>query len=325
MKIVLAAEEAAGLQILRALVHSNHQLIAVLAAPPKPGATTAGIWAMAQASGFKTWPAQWVKDPNLADRLRSEQVDIFLNVHSLYIVHRDVLATPRLGAFNLHPGPLPRYAGLNAVSWAILRGEETHGVTIHKMEAAVDTGPIVYQSFFPIEESATALSLSFKCVREGVRLMLKLLEIASVDPNRIQLQAQDLRLREYFGGEVPNNGWVPWFSPAKRVFNFVRAFDYLPFRSPWGCPKSQFGDVEVGVVKTKITGLPCNILPGTIGRRSDSGVQVACLDEWLLLKRLKIDDKYVDASDVLKPGDHLGNQTYDQRSYSAPQCSRYSG
>lgn len=311
MNVVLAAEEAAGLQMLRALARSNHQLVAVLAAPPEPGATAASIWVVARASGFQTWPAKMVKDPNLADRLRSERVDILLNVHSLYIIHKDVLAAPRLGAFNLHPGPLPRYAGLNAVSWAIYRGEETHGVTIHKMEPEIDTGPIVYQSLFPIDDSATGLSLSFKCVREGVRLMLNFLDIASTEPSRIPLRSQDLRQREYFGGEVPNNGWLPWSSPAKRVLNFVRACDYLPFRSPWGCPKTRLGNREVGVVKTKATGLPCDALPGTVGRPFDSGVQVACLDEWILVKQLKIEYNYENAADVLKPGDHLGIETYD--------------
>jgi methionyl-tRNA formyltransferase len=323
MNVVLAAEEAAGLQMLRALARSNHQLVAVLATPPEPGATAASVWSVARTSGFQTWPAKMVKDPNLADRLRSERVDILLNVHSLYIIHRDVLAAPLLGAFNLHPGPLPRYAGLNAVSWAICRGEETHGVTIHKIEPGIDTGPIAYQSFFPIENSATGLSLSFKCMREGIRLMLNLLDSASIEPSRIPLLSQDLRQREYFGGEVPNNGWLTWSSPAKRVVNFVRACDYLPFRSPWGCPKTQLRDRELGVVKAKATGLPCDALPGTVGRPFDSGVQVACLDEWVLVKQLKIDDQYVNAADVLRPGDHLGSETYNRSSYeSADQFSR---
>jgi methionyl-tRNA formyltransferase len=310
MNVVLAAQEAAGLQMLRALARSNHRLVAVLATHPEPGDTAASIWAVARASGFQTWPAKMVKDPNLADRLRSERVDILLNVHSLYIIHKDVLAAPRLGAFNLHPGPLPRYAGLNAVSWAIYRGEKTHGVTIHKMEPGIDTGPIVYQSFFPVEDSATALSLSFKCVREGVKLMLRLLEVASTEPDRIPLLAQDLKQREYFGSEVPNDGRLSWSSPACKVLKFVQACDYLPFRSPWGYPRTQLSGREISVVKIKATGLPCNALPGTVAHSRNSGVHVACLDEWVLVKQLQIENKYADAADVLRPGDRLGSETY---------------
>lgn len=329
MNIVLATEEAAGLQMLRALARSNHRLVAVLTSPPKPGPSGASPWSAARALGFKTWPAKFVKDPGLADWLRSERVDIFLNVHSLYIVHKEILAASRLGGFNLHPGPLPRYAGLNSVSWAIYRGEKTHGVTVHKMEAGIDTGPVVYQSFFPIEDSATALSLSFKCVREGIGLMLKLLEIASIEPDRIPLLPQDLRQREYYGNEVPNNGWLSWACPANTVLNFVRACDYLPFRPPWGYPRTQLSDREVEVVKAKATGLRCDALPGTVGPPLDRGVQVACLDEWVLIKQLKISNEYVNAADVLRSGDHLGNETYDQRSYESarragcrmPECT----
>ena len=51
-------------------------------------------------------------------------------------------------------------------------------MTVHRMDPEIDAGPIVYQTRFPIEAGDTALSLSFKCVREGVTLMQRLLEVA---------------------------------------------------------------------------------------------------------------------------------------------------
>ena len=90
-----------------------------------------------------------VKDPALAESLRSEPVDLLLNVHSLYIVHQNVLAVPRSGAYNLHPAPLPRYAGLNSVSWAIYRGEKEHGVTFTKWKPGIDTGATCSRKYFP--------------------------------------------------------------------------------------------------------------------------------------------------------------------------------
>ena len=317
VNIVLAAEEPAGVQMLRSLARTNHQVVAVLAAPPKPQAATVSVARVAWDLGFQTWPAQSVKDPELANRLRSARVDILLNVHSLYIIRDEVLSAPRLGAFNLHPGPLPRYAGLNAVSWALYRGEKTHGVTIHKMDAGIDTGPIVYQSFFPIEASAAALSLSFKCVREGARLMLRLLEVASKEPDRIPLVPQDLRQREYFGNKVPNNGWLSWSSPSRGVINFVRACDYFPFRSPWGHPRTRLGEREVAVAKVEPTGQCCDALPGTVGRSLHSGVQVACSDEWVLVKQVQIENQYVNSVDVLKPGDRFGADTYGHEFHEA--------
>ena len=98
--------------------------------------------------------------------MRSEEIDLLLNVHSLYVIHADLVAAPRTGSFNLHPGPLPEYAGLNAPSWAIYHGESRHTVTVHWMEPGIDTGAIAYETSFEIAEDDTGLSLSARCVRE---------------------------------------------------------------------------------------------------------------------------------------------------------------
>src|SRR6266851_4733218 len=306
MNILLVAEESAGLQVLRTLARSNHRLVAVMSAPPKPGISVASVCTVARAMGFETWPAKLVKDPAFAEQIRSRQVDILLNVHSLYIIHKNILSLPRYGAFNLHPGPLPSYAGLNVISWALYRGEKGHGVTIHKMEPEVDTGPIVYQSLFPISEEDNALSLSFKSVKEGLRLMLKLLDVASADPEKIPLVPQDLSRRKYFGRGVPQGGQLCWSSPAEKIINFIRACDYFPFRSPWGHPQTRLGHRDLAVVKGARPGLPCEAAPGTVGRSTDSGMLVATADEWIVLRKLKVGDEYVNAADVLSTGDRLG-------------------
>jgi len=307
MNVVLAGEESAGLQMLRTLAGSNHRLVAVLAAPPEPGSARASVWGAARNLGVETWPAELVKDPSLADRLRSERVEILLNVHSLYIIHPEVLPACKLGAFNLHPGPLPRYAGLNAVSWAIFRGERMHGVTVHRMAPGVDTGPIVYQSLFPIDADDTALSLSFKCVREGVALMVRLLGVAAADPANIPLVEQDLAKREYFSGAVPEEGRFSWSWPARRVVDFVRACDYSPFHSPWGHPRTRLNAQEFALAKARPTGLACEALPGTVGKSMDCGVHVACQDEWVLVNKLLVAGASLSPQELLRPGDQLSD------------------
>ena len=307
MNVALAAEESAGLHMLRVLARSDHRVVAVLTDTPDPGSAKASLWNVARDFGFETLPATLVRNPDLAERLRSWDVDILLNVHSLYIINREVLAAPKIGAFNLHPGPLPRYAGLNSVSWALFRGEQSHGVTIHRMEPEIDAGPIVYQSFFPIEAEDSALSLTFKCTREGIRLMLGLLEVAASKPEQIPLVEQDPALREYFGAEVPEQGRMSWNWPATKVVNFVRACDYFPFRSPWGHPRTRLGSQELAVVKARRTGLPSDALPGTVGRPAGLDLCVACQDEWIVATKLRLGDRYLEASQVLKPGDRLSD------------------
>jgi methionyl-tRNA formyltransferase len=307
MNVLLAGEESAGIQTLKALARSDHRIVAVMASPAKKSLSSSTLWQVAERMGLPTWPASLVKDPAFAGRIRDAEVDIILNAHSLFVMHGEVVEAPRIGSFNLHPGPLPRYAGLNVVSWAIYRGERTHGVTVHKMAAGIDTGPIVYQSLFDIEGADTALTLYAKCTKEGAALLLRLLETASRDENAIPLLPQDLTRRQYFGGEIPENGCVNWSRQASEIVNLARACDYYPFPSPWGSPRARLGEREIGVVKARLTGESCNAAPGTIGRIAWPAVQVACADEWIWLDKALIEGKYLPAADILQPSARLGN------------------
>jgi len=239
--------------------------------------------------------------------MRAEEVDLLLNVHSLYVIHGTVLGAPRIGAFNLHPGPLPRYAGLNAVSWAIYQGERSHGVTVHWMAPEIDAGPIAYQSLFPIDENDTALSLAARCVREGLPLMMRLLDVAAKHPAEIPAVPQDIEKREYFPAGVPEGGRLSWQWPAQKIVDFVRACDYFPFRSPWGHPRTSMGTQELAVVKARRTHLAADSPPGTVGESTGEGVKVASSDEWLLVTKLKIGKESIHPAKVLKGGEKLVN------------------
>jgi len=305
MNIVLIAEESAGIQALAALWDTGHHIVAVLASPLKSRVPRASVFHAATKSGLTVWPADFVKDASLAERLRAERVDLILNVHSLYLIHDEVLRAPAVGAFNLHPGPLPRYAGLNAVSWAIYRGETTHGVTLHKMVPDIDAGPIVYQVLFPISADDTALSLSTKCVTHGLHLVRQFLALAAEAPSRIPLIQQNLSEREYFGKEVPNSGCLSWDWPAARIVNFVRACDYFPFRSPWGYPWSECGQGKLSIMKAARTGIACNAPPGTIGDLQGPAALVASADEWVAVEKIKLGKACISASELLQTGRQL--------------------
>jgi methionyl-tRNA formyltransferase len=305
MNVVLIAEESAGIQALSTLVDTDHRIVAVLASPLKSRFPRASVFLAANKYKLPVWPAELVKDASLAERLRAERVDMILNVHSLYLIHDEVLRAPVIGAFNLHPGPLPRHAGLNAVSWAIYEGETIHGVTLHKMVPEIDAGPIVSQTLFAISCSDSALSLSTKCVEHGLNLVRELLEMAAEDPSRIPLVQQNLSEREYHGRGVPNNGCLSWDWPAARIVNFVRACDYFPFRSPWGYPSTESTRGNLTIMKAARTGMACCVAPGTVGELTGPAALVASADEWVAVEKVKIGKASMAASEALQTGQQL--------------------
>ena len=304
MRILVVAEESPGVQLLRALAPDSDQIVAVMTTIDDT-ARISDVASVARRMGVATWPARRVRDSELADAIRAERVDLILNAHSLDIFHPAVLAAPSIGAFNLHPGPLPWYAGLNCPSWAILREERSYGVTVHRMVERIDAGTIAYQTRFDISDDETALSLSMKCIRAGVPLLLQLVAAARENPANIPVIEQDLTERRYFGREVPRGGALSWSQPAGQVLAFLRAFDFHPFRSPWGHAHARLNGERIGIIKAKRTSQPSSEVPGTL-RCSEAGeIQVATGDEWITLGLVHVGAEHVAAAAALAGAQRL--------------------
>lgn len=310
VRIVLVAEESAGVQALEALRTAPEapEIAAVVATTKADGPRRPLVAAAAARLGLEVRPPFDPRSSSFAGWIRDQGIDLLLNVHSLFVLDSDAVVAPRIGSFNLHPGPLPEYAGLNAPSWAIYLGETTHGVTLHRMDAGIDTGPIAYQSAFKIDDSDTGLSVTAKCVRHGVPLISRLIAEATRDPSSIPALEQDIGKRRYFGREVPNGGNLVWSAPAREVVRFVRAADYFPFSSPWGVPRARLGTQQVGIAKASLTDEPADEAPGSVGQTRPRGsITVATKDEWIVVHRMWCDGRYVRPSDVCSAGDRLGD------------------
>jgi methionyl-tRNA formyltransferase len=301
LRVVVIAEEAAGVQVLRGLVAlpTPPEIVAVLTRSAAEGAERPLVYEAAQKLGLDVWPSSSVRSPELATRLRTAEVDLLLNVHSLFLIHPSVLTAPTIGSFNLHPGPLPEYAGLNVPSWAIYEGARSHGVTLHWVDEGIDTGPIAWQERFAIESTDTGLALSGKCVRHGVPLLLRLATMAAADPHLIPREQQDPSLRKYFSAGPPADGRVDWAQPADAILRFVRAADYVPFDSPWGHPRAQVAGVSVGIAKAVWSGVAATQPPGTVVELNDSGAVIATADELIVIQRLWLDGRYLEPKELL--------------------------
>jgi methionyl-tRNA formyltransferase len=302
LNVLLAAEEAAGLQALKLLTESQHRLIAVLTSAPATNTKTARVAAAADRLGVPVWEAGLLASAPLAKSLRREKVDLLLNVHSLVVAHAGVVAAPRIGSFNLHPGPLPEYAGLNAPSWAIYHGARRYAVTLHWMETGIDTGDIAFTAPVLISRQDTGLTLSAACVRAGLPLIAALLRVAACNSHHIPAIAQDLTRRRYFGREGPHPRGMPWDLSARQLDAFVRACNYGPFPSPWGRPISLLGDCRIEILKTSLTGERCSPVPGTVDTDSDGTPRIATADEWLRIERIAVDGRSSPPADVLREG-----------------------
>ena len=303
MNVALVAEEGAGIHVLRSLHAAGRTPVLVLSSGATSG--TASVAGVAASLELPVLPAATVRDPAFAEHLRAARVDVLLNVHSLHVIAPEVLAAPTVGSFNVHPGPLPAWAGLSVPSWAIYHGVERFGATLHWMAVELDAGAVAYAAEFPVEARETGLSLSLKCARHGVALVRELVEAMAADPEAVPRRQQDREQRRWFPRAAPHGGRVPWNLPARRVDGFVRACDYAPFPSPWGHPLANCAGRELAVLKTTPTGVRAGVEPGTVARDGDGAVVVATSDEWIRVERVLEGNARLDPQEALPEGARL--------------------
>ena len=80
---------------------------------------------------------------------------------------------PPLGTINLHGSLLPQYRGAAPINWAVINGEKETGVTTFKLKHEIDTGDILMQESFPIDENETAGDVHDKMKEIGARVLVE--------------------------------------------------------------------------------------------------------------------------------------------------------
>ena len=181
----------------------------------------------------------------LPDTLGQAEFDYLFSITNLRMLSRDLLRRARKMAINLHDGPLPRYAGLNAPVWALMAGETEHGVSWHVIEEGADTGAVLVNRKFAIEADDTVFSLNARCYENGLASFSDLLE-ALVAGNLIP-QPQDLSRRSYFGlaSRPANEAILDLSRPASQLIRCVSALDFGPYPNPVALPKLLLGKTLV--------------------------------------------------------------------------------
>ena len=92
----------------------------------------------------------------LLNQLEQINPDICLTCDFGFIVPKMLFNIPKYGFVNIHFSLLPKYRGASAVQFAILNDEKDFGITYHLIDASLDTGDIIYQSIFPLDENLTS-------------------------------------------------------------------------------------------------------------------------------------------------------------------------
>lgn len=225
-----------------------------------------------------------VPGDDLAEQIQ-RPFDYLFSIVNEHILDERVLSLPRKLAINYHDGPLPRYAGTHATSWALMNGETEHGISWHVITDLVDGGDILKQKLVPIAAHETALTLNTKCYEAASEAFAELLEDISHD--RLVRTKQNLEERTFFPRfrRPANGGVISWSSSAAEISATVRALDFGSHPNPLGVAKIILDDNFFAVLAVEISHLESGAAPGTINEIGPDFIRISTSDKDVVLRR----------------------------------------
>jgi methionyl-tRNA formyltransferase len=275
---------------LDALVRSRHGVAAVFTKPDRPSgrgqalhlspvkhrAIELGI-VVHQPSSFKTADAE--------NTLRSLNLDALIVVAYGLILPAAALAIPALGCFNIHASLLPRWRGAAPIHRALLAGDATTGITIMRMDAGLDTGPMLAVREMHIGAHETAGTLHDRLALLGGELIVATLD--AVADGSAHQQPQPPVGITYAQKIDKAEARIDWREDAPSVLRRVRAFN------PWPIAETTLQHAQLRVWDAELApAMPEagaeNAAPGTVLDVSDDGVDVACGRGSLRILRMQL-------------------------------------
>lgn len=137
-----------------------------------------------------------------------------------------VLDIPTLGPYNVHGSLLPQYRGAAPIQRAVMNGDTISGVTIMKMEAGLDSGPMLLQQAVSVEPEDTAGTLFDTLAEHGATLMVGALGM--IAEGRAAFVRQNEELVTHAAKITVDEEYIDWSGDAKTIHNIIRGLTPAP-------------------------------------------------------------------------------------------------
>lgn len=257
MRLAFMGTPEFAVPALDALVAAGHEVAMVYTQPPRPGnrgrITPSPVQRRAEALGLPVRTPERLRGADEAAAVVALGLDAAVVAAYGLILPRAILEAPRRGCFNIHASLLPRWRGAAPIQRAILAGDAETGVTIMRMEAGLDTGPMLAKAATAID-AKTAGALAAELAAMGARLMVDAL--ARLD--QLVESPQDDSLATYAARIAKAEARIDWHQPADAVERLVRAMNPAP--GAWFLA----GDQRVKLLAAAVAAGPAEGSPGRL-------------------------------------------------------------
>ena len=310
LRIVFAGTPDFAAAHLRALLQAGLNIVAVYSQPDRPAGrgqklAMSAVKQLAQQHELPVYQPVSLRAPEAQAELAALQPDLLVVVAYGLILPQAVLDIPRLGCINSHASLLPRWRGAAPIQRAIEAGDSESGVTVMRMEAGLDTGPMLLKVTTPISAEDTGGTLHDRLAELGPPAVLQAIDGLAAGTLDGELQDDELATYAHKLGKA--DARIDWARPAAELDRLIRAFN------PWPLAHARWQDQPLKIWAARPEAGSGQ--PGEILDCSKLGLLVACGDGALRLTRLQLPggkplafaDLYNARREQFAPGQLLAN------------------
>lgn len=278
---------------LQNLIDSNHDVVAVFSAPPRPKnrgmkLTPSPVHELAEKHNIPVYNPTSLRIDETYNLINDIEADIIIVVAYGFIIPKNILEAKKYGCLNLHPSSLPRWRGAAPLQRTIISGDKSTSVCIMQMDEGLDTGDILLQEDFDLEDRITLPQLHDKCTNLGAKMMLYVLDnIDSITP--IKQNEHGLLYANKLSKEEAR---IDWNNSAHSIDCQIRGMN------PWPGAYFTHNGNNIKILESEYSDNEHNKSPGEI---LDDSMNIACSEGTLKPLRLQLAGKSaLDTEDFLK-------------------------
>lgn len=229
MKIVFFGTPEFSATILKELIKSKHEIIAVVTQEDKKVGrkqilTSPPAKIVAEENNIQVFQFKKLRTDGV-ETLRSLNADVFVTASYGQIISQEILDMPKYCTLNVHGSLLPKYRGASPVQWCLINGETETGITIMRTDAGIDTGDMFISEKVEIDKTDNAETLFDKLAKISTPLLLKTLEMLENGTIEFKKQPENFT---YFPMLKKEDGKIDFNKSADEIVNLVRGLYIWP-------------------------------------------------------------------------------------------------
>jgi methionyl-tRNA formyltransferase len=226
MNVVVFGEDIYTSTVIESLIESGHKVLLIVT-PEYYNENYIILKETASKYHIGFIKSENVNSVEVQGYLENVKPELIVAVHLRKILHEEIFSQAARGAINVHPSLLPRYRGLSPQHQAILHGDDESGVTVHFIDADVDTGEIIVQKKFPVSEDDYIVDVQVKMLAIYKKIVVEALGL--LEDKAFKPMEQELAGSSYFAPLKRNDRKIDLSKSRLEIYRLVRAVS-VPYK-----------------------------------------------------------------------------------------------